>query len=85
MGLTDRIHKFLDRGESPDRDPNSPVEIAVVPLIQGPMLVHALCEEGYSAYLVEGISIRTDIRNEGRIFVKRGEAGAALVLLDQIR
>ena len=85
MRLHERIHKYLARGEAPEQDPHAPVEISVVPLMQGPMLVSALCEEGFSAYLVEAINVRADVRNQARIFVQRGEAEAAIAFLDQLR
>lgn len=85
MGLQERIQKYLGRGEAPEHDPHAPVEIAVVPLVQGPLLVSALCEEGFSAYLVEAFNVRSDVRSEARIFVKRGEAEAATALLDRLR
>ena len=66
-------------------DENEAVEIAVVPLLRGPMLVTLLRDRGFDASGSETFNVVTDVRSDYRIFVPRRQAVAATAALDELR
>ena len=75
-------------GAPEDLDPAEPVEVAIVPLPEGPLMVSALQATGIRAVGFEASSGRAGaIRtwNRMRILVPRGAADAATALLEELR
>jgi hypothetical protein len=84
MSLRESLFRLLNRG-TPNVDENEAVEIAVVPLVRGPMLVTLLRDRGFDATGLEAVSIVTKAGGDYRIFVPRREADAATAALDELR
>ena len=85
MGLRQRFLDLLSSGAPPERDPKSPVEVADVHLVDGPMLVSVLVAAGIEAHGVESFNLVTKTRSRMRIMVRREDAEAALALIDEMR
>jgi hypothetical protein len=84
VSLRDSLFRLLNRGAA-TVDENEAVEIAVVPLLRGPMLVTLLRDRGFDASGSETFNIVTDVRSDYRIFVPRRQAVAATAALDELR
>lgn len=85
MGIRPRRWTLLASGSSPTPDRSTPVEIAEVPLADGPMLVSALQAAGFEAVGVESFDLVTKVRSRMRILVRRADAAAAQAADDRMR
>jgi hypothetical protein len=74
--------RLLSRGEPPDLDPDELVEVALVPLHDGPLLIARLDEAGVAASGIESFDVATSVRSRMRIMVRRRDAEAATRLLE---
>jgi hypothetical protein len=83
MTIRQRIENLLTRGSAPD-DPDSPVEIALVPIGAGPMTVASLREAGFEATGAESFNIVTDVLSDYRILVPRRQAVEASARLKDL-
>lgn len=77
------LFDLLNRGTPPTADPNALIEIAEVPLPQGPMLVQALETNGIAASGIESYDLVTGVRTRMRIMVRQGDAEVARTIVDQ--
>jgi hypothetical protein len=77
MGLRQRILRFLHAGTPVDHDPDALVEVADVPLTQGPMLLSRLESEGIDATGIESFDIVTNTRSRMRIMVRHADLARA--------
>ena len=77
MGLQDRLWRLLDRGEPPPIDADEPVELAVVPFHQGPMVVAALHDAGLDASASDAFNVLTKGTTHMRILVRQADLAAA--------
>jgi len=84
MGLKQRLWDLLSSGAPPELDPNSPVEVADVPLVDGPRMVSALQAAGIDATGIESFDLATNTRVRMRIMVQRSELDAARALVDEV-
>jgi hypothetical protein len=84
MGLRRVIFDLLNRGAPPSTDAEAMIEIADVPLAQGPMLVHALETSGIAASGIESFDVATGIRSRMRIMVRQGDKEMARAVVDQV-
>jgi hypothetical protein len=89
MGLRTRLYALLSRGAPPVLDPEEPVEIASVPLPEGPLLVSALQAAGFDAVGYEAAAPHhmsvVPTWNHMRVLVRRSEAEAAAVVVEELR
>ncbi len=85
MGFQRWFFDLLDRGPAPEVDPDAQVEVATVPLFDGPRLVCELEAQGIRASGVESFSIVTDTRSLMRITVRRDDVVAARAIADRFR
>ena len=81
MGLRAAFLRLLSRGEPPDLDADELVEVALVPLYDGPLLIARLDEAGVEASGIESFDVVTNVRNRMRIMVRRRDAETATRLL----
>lgn len=84
MGLKQRLWDLLSSGVPPELDPSSPVEVADVPLVEGPRMVSALQAAGIDAKGIESFDLVTKTRARMRIMVRRSELDAARSLVDEV-
>ena len=77
------IFNLLNRGAPPSTDAGAMIEIADVPLAQGPMLVHALETSGIVASGIESYDVATGVRSRMRIMVRQGDKEHAKAIVDQ--
>ncbi len=82
MGFRRWFFELLDRGEAPEVDPNAPVEVATVPLYEGPLLVAELEAHGIDAVGIESFSIVTETRSLMRVTVRHRDLAAARAIAD---
>jgi hypothetical protein len=82
VGLRAAFVRLLSRGEPPDRDPDELVEVALVPLHEGPLLIARLDEAGVAASGIESYDVATSVRNRMRIMVRRRDVETASRLLE---
>jgi hypothetical protein len=85
MGVRRWLFDLLDRGEAPQVDPDAQVELATVPLSDGPRLVAELEAHGIDAVGIEAFSIVTDTRSLMRITVRHADLAAARAIADVFR
>jgi len=85
MGLRRWFFDLLDRGQAPDVDPDAQVEVATVPLFDGPRLVAELEAHGIDAVGIESFSVVTDTRSLMRITVRHADLAAAHAIADAFR
>ena len=85
MGFRRWFFDLLDRGPAPEVDPDAQVEVAMVPLFDGPRLVSELEAHGIHAIGVESFSIVTDTRSLMRITVRQDDLAAARAIADTFR
>jgi hypothetical protein len=82
MGLRRWFFELLDRGEAPEVDTDAQVEVATVPLFDGPRLVAELQAHGIDAVGIESFSVVTDTRSLMRITVRHADLAAARAIAD---
>lgn len=82
MGIRRWFFELLDRGPAPEVDPDAPVEVATVPLFDGPRLVAELEAHGIDAVGIESFSLVTDTRSLMRITVRQADLTAARAIAD---
>jgi hypothetical protein len=85
MGLRGWIYRLLDRGEVPQPDGDTIVEVADVPLWQGPLLLSGLKEDGIEATGIEAFDIVTKTRSRYRILVRHVDAVAAVDSVNRLQ
>ena len=85
MGVRRWFFDLLDRGPAPEVDPDAHVEVATVPLFDGPRLVAELEAHGIEAVGIESFSIVTDTRSLMRITVRQSDLVAAHAIADTFR
>ncbi len=84
MGFRESLWKLLDR-KPVELDPDEVIEIANVPITNGPMSVASLCRDGFHAVGVEAFSATSKTLNRYSIMVPRREAPRATAKLDEFR
>ncbi|MEY2454770.1 MAG: hypothetical protein QOD92_4344 [Acidimicrobiaceae bacterium] len=84
MGLRQVLFNLLNRGTPQDADPEATIEIADVPLSQGPLLVQALETNGIAASGVESYDLATGVRTRMRIMIRQGAAQEARAIVDDV-
>jgi hypothetical protein len=84
VGLRTLLLDMLARGEPAERDPDEIVEVADVPLHNGPIIVASLTESGIEATGVESYDIRSSVTTRMRIMVRRSDVAAASALIDKL-
>jgi hypothetical protein len=77
-----RLYDLLARGDAPDLDPDAPVEVAEVPLHDGPRLLAAVQAGGVDAVGIESFDVVTETRTRMRIMVPRSQLAVARQLVD---
>jgi hypothetical protein len=83
MTIRQTIERLLTRGSVPD-DPDSLIEIALVPISTGPMTVASLREAGFDASGAETFNIATNVLSDYRILVPRSQAAEATERLQDL-
>ena len=83
MTLRDTLFRFLDRGPEPGR-PQDPVEVVRIPAHLGPMTIASLQQRGFHATGEEAMSVVTRTTSDYRLLVRRSEAEAAVVALNEL-
>lgn len=85
MGFRRWFFDLLDRGPAPEVDPEAQVELATVPLFDGPRLVAELEAHGIHAVGIEAFSIVTDTRSLMKVMVRQADLAAAHSIADSFR
>ena len=85
MGLRRWFVDVLARGAPVETNPDSMVEVDVVPLAEGPMYVSGLEREGIDAVGIESYDVVTGTRTRVRIMVRQSDIAAAREVLEQLR
>jgi hypothetical protein len=85
VSFRDLVYRLLDRGAAVDADPDEIIEIACLRLVNGPMAVAVLRDNGIAAQGIESYSLVTEVRGDYRILVARRDAERALMLLEDLR
>ena len=85
MGLRRWFIELLARGGPVETNPDSMVEVDVVPLAEGPMYVAGLEREGIDAVGIESYDVVTGTRTRVRIMVRQSDIAAARAVLEQLR
>jgi hypothetical protein len=85
MGFRRWFFGLLDRGQAPEVDSEAQVEVATVPLFDGPRLMAELEVHGIHAVGVESFNVVTDTRSLMRITVRHADLAAARAIADVFR
>jgi hypothetical protein len=85
VGFRRWLTELLDRGPVPDVDPEAQVEVATVPLFDGPRLVAELAAGGIDAVAIESFDVVTSTRSLMRITVRQADLSAARDIVDTFR
>jgi hypothetical protein len=85
MGLRRWFVGLLERGAPVETDPESMVEVDVVPLAEGPMYVSGLQREGIDAFGIESYDVVTGTRTRVRVMVRQSDIAAAREILERFR
>ena len=83
VGVRSWFYRLLERGEAPERDVKEIIEVADVPLPQGPLLLLAIKDAGIDCTGIESFDVVTDTRNRFRVMVRRADAVAAAEIVDR--
>ena len=83
VGVRSWFYRLLERGEAPERDVNEIIEVADVPLSQGPLLIRAMKDAGIDSTGIESFDVVTDTRTRFRVMVRRADAVAAAEIVDR--
>ena len=84
MSIKDWLMGLLSRGEAPEPDPNALVEVENATLIDAPMIIAALNDQGIDASSVDAFDPVTALTRT-RIMVRRSDLPAARELLERVR
>lgn len=76
MSLRDTLMRWLDRGHV-HVDPDEWVEVAVVPLSQGPLLVEQLRAAGIDATGADTFNVVTQVPSDFQVLVQRRDLADA--------
>ena len=85
MGLRRWFFDLLARGEAAEVDPEAQIEVATVPLFDGPRLMAELEAHGINAAGVESFNVVTDTRSLMRITVRHADLASARAIADAFR
>jgi hypothetical protein len=85
MGLRRWFAELLARGAPVETDPDSLVEVDVVPLAEGPIYLSGLEREGIDAVGIESYDVVTGTRTRVRIMVRQVDIAAAREILERLR
>ncbi|MCU1361358.1 MAG: hypothetical protein JWN99_2647 [Ilumatobacteraceae bacterium] len=83
MTIRAAITKLLGR-DGPSGEPDSPVEIAVVPIGIGPMTVESLRDRGFDAVGFEAYNLISGVSSDYRIMVPGSQSTAASAQLTDL-